>query len=190
VKKKPVFLALLLFLGAGSLKSQDIPPPNPGLVINIVSGWSIDFVFDEFSEYQNGISGPSTFIRIGAIYDWKLQFSADQLTFIGNLPGNTMALNNLGVTVVSNGINDEFNGHITNNATVPVGLDYDTYTLLTPGSLTNKGYHHENRFTLNWQMGTMQGTMNGTSMLDQMISGILKADDYTVNVILTLSVYP
>jgi len=191
VKKKLLFLALLLFLGAGSLKSQDIPPPNPGLVINITDGWVIDFIFDEFNEYQNGINaGQSTFIRIGAIYDWKLQFNADQLTFIGSLPGNTMALNNLGVTISSVGTNTEFNGHITNNATVAVGLESGFVTLLTPGSLTNKGYHYENRYTLNWQMGTMQGTMNNKSMLDQMIDGDIEADDYTVTVILTLSVYP
>ena len=182
---------MLLFLIAGNIKAQDIiPPPNPGLVLNIVSGWSIDFTFDEFIEYQNGISnGGQTFIRIGAIYDWKLQFHADQLTFIGSLPGNTMALNNLGVTINSIGTNTEFNGHLTNLATVPVGVDYNFVTLLTPGVLTNKGYGIENSFTLNWHMGTMQGTMNPTSMLEQMIAGDIEADDYTVTVFLTLSVY-
>jgi len=191
VKRTPALLALLLVLGAGSLKSQDIPPPNPGLALNLVSDNIIEFTFDEFIEYQNGINaGQSTFIRIGAIYDWKLQFNADELTFIGVLPGSTMALNNLGVTISSIGTNTEFNGHITNLATVPIGLESGYVTLLTPGTLTNKGYHYENRFTLNWEMGTMLGTMNGVSMLDQMISGLIKADDYTVNVILTLSVYP
>ena len=181
---------MLLIFGSQTLKSQDIPPPNPGLVINIYNGWVIDFVFDEFSKYQTGIeNGGQTFIRIGAIYDWKLQFNADQLTFIGTLPGNTMPLNNLGLTISSIGTNTEFNGHLTNNATVPVGLDNDFITVLTPGSLSNKGYGIENTFILNWHMGTMQGTMNSTSMLEQMIAGTIEADDYTVNVILTLSIY-
>jgi len=190
VRKKLTYLLTLLLLSYTSLKSQDIPPPNPGLVLNIVTGWSIDFTFDEFIEYQNGIeNGGQTFIRIGAIYDWKLQFHADQLTFIGT-SGNTMELNNLGVTISSIGTNTEFNGHLTNFATVPVAVESDYVTLLTPGVFTNKGYGIENSFLLNWHMGTMDGNMNGTSMLDQMISGAIEADDYTVNVILTLSIYP
>lgn len=187
MKQRLAFLALLLFLGAGSLKSQIIPPPNPGLYVNIVSGYSIEFVFDEINEYINGImnAGQQTFIRIGAIYDWKLQFNADQLTFVGSLPGNTMELNNLGVTISSIGTNTEFNGHIVNNATVPVALESNDITLLTMGSLTNKGYGIENSFTLNWEMGTRNGNMNQTRMLDQMLA----TDSYTLNIILTLSVY-
>ena len=102
MKNKLLYLALILFLGIQGVKSQDIPPPNPGLVINIVSGYSIEFVFDQIDEYINGIpnSGQSTFIRIGAIYDWKLQFKADQLMFYGtNDVSHQMELNNVGVKV-------------------------------------------------------------------------------------------
>ena len=191
MKHRPALLVLLLSLSLSSLKAQDpIPPPNPGLVLNIVAGHSFDFTFDEITEYQDGITnGGPTYIRIGAIYDWKLQFNADQLTFISPT-GNTMELNNLGVTISSTGTNTEFNGHLTNDATVAVGLEYDPVTLLTPGVLTNKGYGIENSFILYWHMGIAQGTMNPSSIFDQMVSGVLEADDYTVTVILTLSVYP
>jgi len=189
VKKKPAFLALLLFLGAGSLKSQDIPPPNPGLVINIVSGYSIEFVFNEIDEYIYGIpnAGQSTFIRIGAIYDWKLQFKADEIMFYGTTdPAHQMELNNVGVVVESNGTNQDDNTNIINNAKfAPVALESTDITLLTKGSLTNKGYGIENSFTLNWEMGTRNGNMNQTRMLDQ----LLAADSYSLNIILTLSVY-
>ena len=65
MKLKLAFLALLLFLGAGNLKSQDIPPPNPGLVINIVSGYSIEFVFDELTEYTRMGSIPGNLLLSG-----------------------------------------------------------------------------------------------------------------------------
>jgi hypothetical protein len=189
VKRALAGLILILLFVAGSIKAQDIPPPNPGLVINIVSGYSIQFVFDEIDEYIYGIAnaGQSTFIRVGAIYDWKLQFKADQLMFYGfNDASHTMELNNVGVSVTSIGSNQDNGSNIINYAkTAPIALESNDITLLTKGSLTNKGYGIENSFTLDWEMGTRNGNMNQTRMLDQ----LLKADSYTVNVILTLSVY-
>jgi len=189
VKNKLAFLTFFMLLGTGSIKAQDIPPPNPGLVINIVSGYSIQFVFDEIDEYINGIAnvGQSTFIRIGAIYDWKLQFKADQIMFYGfNDGSHQMELNNVGVSVTSIGSNQDDGSNIINLAkTAPIALESSDITLLTKGSLTNKGYGIENSFTLDWEMGTRNGNMNQTRMLDQLLS----ADSYTVNVILTLSLY-
>ena len=183
------FLAILLLISASKIKSQDIPPPNPGFVINIVSGYSILFVFDEMTEWENGImnAGQSTFIRIGAIYDWKLQFKADQIMFYGNNnPANQMELNNVGVIVISTGTNLDDGSNIINYAkTVPVALESNDVTLLTKGTLSNRGYGMENSFTFNWEMATMRGNMNNQSLLEQMI----KADTYTVNIILTLSQY-
>jgi hypothetical protein len=189
VKQLLAFLALILFLSAGSLKSQDIPPPNPGLVINIVSGYSIEFVFDEIDEYINGIqnAGQQTFIRIGAIYDWKLQFKADEIIFYGTSdPMHLMELNNVGLVVSSIGTNQDDGSNIINYAkTAPVALESNDVTLLTKGSLTNRGYGIENSFILNWEMGTRNGNMNPVRMLDQ----VLAADTYTLNIILTLSLY-
>lgn len=181
--------ALMMMLWTGSLKAQDIPPPNPGLVINIVTGYSIEFVFNEFDEYVFGIMGGAsqqTFIRIGAIYDWKLQFRADQDMFYGIDPSNQMELNNVGVMVESNCTNQDDGTNIINNAKfAPLALEFTDVTLMTKGSQTNKGYGIENTFTLKWEMGTRNGNMNQTTMLDQ----ILANDTYTLNIILTLSVY-
>jgi len=182
---------LVVFFGLLSLKaqSQDIPPPNPGLVINIVSGYSVSFIFDEMSEYNDGImnGGQSTFIRIGAIIDWKLQFSADQVMFYGeNNPSNQMELNNVGVVVVSTGTNQDDGSNIINYAkTVPMALDDNEVTLLSKGTDSNKGYGIRNAFTLNWEMGTQRGNMNNQSLLEQMIA----SDTYTVNITLTLTPY-
>jgi len=184
------FLALFLFSGAGSLKSQDIPPPNPDLVLSIISGYSIEFVFDEMNEYINGIpnTGQSTYIRIGSIFDWQLQFKADEIIFYGsNDPAHLMELNNVGLVVESTGTNQDDGTNIINYAKLwPLALESNDVTLLTAGTLTNKGFGTANSFTLKWEMGTMLGNMNGTRMLDQMLS----PDTYTLNIILTLSVDP
>ena len=188
MRKIILTIIIIISLGNNYIKSQDIPPPNPGLVINIVSGYSIEFVFDEINEYINGINaGQSTFIRIGAIYDWKLQFKADQLMFYGtNDPAHQMELNNVGVVVTSIGTNQDDGSNLVNNAKfAPVALESSDVTLLTKGTLTNKGYGIENSFTLDWEMGTRNGNMNTTRMLDQ----LLEADTYTLTIILTLSLY-
>jgi len=150
----------------------------------------VEFVFDEFEEYLNGImgGGQSTYIRVGAIYDWKLSFNADQLIFTGNMdPGHTMELNNVGVTVTSTGTNQDDGTHIINYArTVPLALESNEVVLLTRGTQTNKGYGIENSFILNWEMGTRRGNMNNITMVEQYIP----ADSYTLNIILTLSTLP
>ncbi len=182
------FLSILVIListmfGIG----QDIPPPNPSLVINIVTGYSVAFDFDEMTEYKNGImnQGQSTFIRVGAIMDWKLQINADQSIFYGtNNPANQMELNNVGVVVVSTGTNLDDGSNIINYAkTVPVALENNPVTILNVGTESNKGYGIRNAFTLNWEMGTQRGNMNNQSILDQMI----EQDTYTLNIILTLT---
>lgn len=189
MKRGALLLSLCLLFSSVSLKSQVIPPPNPGLVINIVSGYSVEFVFDTFDEYVYGImgGGQTTFIRIGAIYDWKLQFKADQPIFYGTSnPAHQMELNNVGVVVLSTGTNQDDGTHITNFAkTNPIALESFDVMLMTKGSQSNRGYGIENSFMLNWEMGTQRGNMKNMSMLDQN----LKADTYTVNIILTLSVY-
>lgn len=189
MKQIIVYLALILFLGIEGLKSQDIPPPNPGLVISIVYGQSIQFDFNDIDDYIYGIpnSGQSTFIRIGAIYDWKLQFRADQLMFYGtNDASHLMELNNVGVRVEAQGNNLDDGSNIINYAKMaPLALESNDVTLLTKGVLSNKGYHYENQFYLNWEMGTRNGNMNQIRMLDQLLAN----DTYTLTITLTLSVY-
>jgi hypothetical protein len=179
----------LILIFSSHLRSQDIPPPNPGLVINIVSGQSIEFVFDEIDEWMNGImnAGHITNIRVGSIYDWKLQFKADQTIFYGTInPSNTMELNNVGLVILSTGTNLDDGSNIVNYAkTDPIALEGTDVTVLTKGTLSNKGYGIRNSFLLNWEMGTMRGNMNNQSIFEQAVP----ADIYTLNIVLTLSVY-
>lgn len=184
----PVAICLIMVMGCKTALSQDIPPPNPSININIITGYTVQFHFNEIEEYKNGIQneGQSTFIRIGSVYDWTLQFKADQAMFYGNGdPSNQMELNNVGVIVVNTGTNQDDGSNIINYArNVPLALDDDDVTLMTRGTQTNKGYGIKNAFTLNWEMGTMRGNMNNISMIEQM----LNADTYILNIILTVTV--
>ncbi|NOY49968.1 MAG: hypothetical protein GXO88_05335 [Chlorobi bacterium] len=182
------YIMLSLFsASAGRVLAQDIPPPNPSMVISIVSGYSVSFLFDQMDEYKNGIlnGGQQTFIRIGAVNDWKLQFKADQNIFYGdNNPANQMELNNVGLVVQSTGTNQDDGSNIINYAKPePLALSGSDQTLMTKGSGSNRGFENRNSFTLNWEMGTKRGNMNNQSILEQMI----EADTYTVSIILTLS---
>ncbi len=182
-----LFVILLLSLWVGKANSQDIPPPNPSLAISVLSGYSIVFTFDEISEYKNGIinQGQATYIRIGAVRDWKLQFKADQTIFYGeNNPSNQMELNNVGVIIVSTGTNQDDGSHIINYAKYePIALEGSDITTMTKGSLSNRGYENRNSFIMNWEMGTKRGNMNSQSIFEQM----LEPDSYIVNIVLTLS---
>ncbi len=184
---KILIVVFTLFLSNGVVKAQDIPPPNPDLVINILSGQSIVFTFDTMNKYINGIlgGGQSTFIRIGSIYNWKLDFAADQVMFYGtNNAAHTMQLDNIGVVVISTGTNQDDGTNIINYAqTLPLALSSTDVTIMTKGTQTNIGYAIRNSFTLNWECGTQRGNMNPQNMLEQHLA----ADIYTLNVILTLS---
>jgi hypothetical protein len=183
-------ILLMIFMGLpGRSVAQDIPPDNPYIDINIVSGNSIEFVFNTIEKYVNGImdEGQSTYIRIGCITDWKLEFSADQAMFYGtDNPTHQMELNNVGITIQSTGTNQDDGSNILNYAkNLPVALASSDALVLTKGSGTNKGYGIKNSFIINWEMGTRRGNMNSQSIFEQWIP----ADIYTLNVIFTVSIY-
>lgn len=190
MKHYRLVFCIAMMLQLHGVKAQDIPPPNPSLSLNIVSGYSIVFNFDEIAEYKNGImnAGQSSFIRVGSIYDWKLQVNADQNIFYGENDGtHQMPLDNVGLTILSTGTNLDDGTHIVNYAkTLPQALQSSEVTVLTKGSGSNRGWGIQNAFTMNWEMGTKRGNMNNQSLLEQMLA----PDVYNVNIILTLSVYP
>lgn len=184
--QKILILLITMFLFI-SVKSQIIPPPNPEININILSGNDILFVFDEIAEYQNGImnAGQVTFIRIGCIEDWQLTFNTNQPMFYGNTnPAHQMELNNVGLVIVSTGTNQD-NGISTINyaKASPLCLESNDVLVLAKGSGSNKGYGIKNAFALYWEMGTKRGNMNNISMIDQNLA----PDMYSLTIFLTLS---
>ena len=91
-----------------------------------------------------------------------------------------MPLNNVGVIIISTGINPDDGSSITNLAqSLPLALESTDITLLTKGTGTNIGGGLRNSFTFNWEMGTLRGNMNPNTMLDQHLG----ADIYNLNII-------
>jgi hypothetical protein len=54
----------------------------------------------------------------------------------------------------------------------------------------NAGAAADNSFTMHWEMGTSNGTMNAASMFDQMALGVFGPGDFTTTAILTLTEIP
>ena len=59
-------------------------------------------------------------------------------------------------------------------------------TMLIENGSGNAGNATDNAFTLHWEVGTMQGGMNATNMLDHVAAGTFVIDTYTTTVNLTL----
>lgn len=185
--KSFLVLFLITFLFRSESISQFFPPPNPSMSISVLSGYGITFNFDAIDDYKDGImnEGQSTYIRVGSVIDWKLQFNADQSIFYGELnPSNQMELNNVGVVVISTGTNLDDGTHIFNHAqSLPLALQSTPLTMLSKGSASNRGWGIENSFILNWEMGTQRGNMNNQSIFEQHIP----PDTYTLTIVLTLT---
>ena len=54
----------------------------------------------------------------------------------------------------------------------------------------NSGFENDNLFILHWLMGTMQGSMEPTSMFLQLSNGLFTQGTYSTDVILTMIEIP
>lgn len=161
-------------------------PNNPGLSLNIMTGGSIEFNFDEISDFLNGIQdgNQNSEIRVGALGNWKLEFKTNSAQFEGTHSGNYMPLNNLGVKVVSTGTNHDDGSNLINHAkSLPLALDDQPVLLLEPGNDGNRGYGVRNAFSLLWEMGTRNGNMNNLTLIEQAI----QPDRYELTIEFTLT---
>jgi len=187
-KIKVLALIIPLFVALPHLQAQG--PNNPSLRLNILSGTSIEFNFDSMDDWQNGIQneGQATYIRVGSLGNWKLEFAANETQFYGTIdPLNQMPLDNLGLMVASSGTNQDDGSNIINYArTAPLALSNSEVLILANGPMGNKGHGIRNSFILNWEIGTTDGNMNPQSILQQLI----EADNYIVNITLTLTAVP
>lgn len=138
----------------------------------------------------------ATVVEIASSTSWDLTVGAEDATMIGtDDPANiAMALNNVGFTTGFTGLNSccgaltQVNmgaGYLTANATpnaLALYVTFGTPLLFTLGAGANGGDINDNTFTINWEAGTQQGTMNAASILNQS----LPADRYVTNVFLEL----
>lgn len=179
---------------------------NRVLRLNVNDGGNVEFVFNTIGQYNlgiaNGVSGfYDTDFTVASSTNWRIVMGAEDANLLGtdNNIANTIALDNVGYLIVSNGTasccaaaNDiEDPAGATGPATVANGLaqyvgGVGGPIILTSGVAQNAGDVVANSFEINWECGTLivagATPMNAVSLLNQSIT----PDRYITNVLLDL----
>ena len=136
-----------------------------------------------------GIDPGFTTVAMEATGNWYLKINAPDfspITGTGSIP-----INNLGVWCEATGIH-QFGTEVTcayQSADAALGILNTDVTLIDLGTI-NSGDATDNLYVLHWLMGTMQGSMNTSSMFSQLSAGIFSQGTYTTTVVLTMVEIP
>lgn len=139
---------------------------NGTLMINMDNS-VVEFEFNTFDDYNDGVGG-----RYGSYYssgsiaatsNWELSYVASE-PFLHSDGTTTMDLDNLGVTVDWTGHNKVKNYAKTHAKALS---QMEVRLIGQQGNKSNKGDEWANSFIIYWQMGTGDGDMNSTSIMDQ-----------------------
>jgi len=170
------------------------------LRLSINSGGNLEFVFNNMAQYQNGINSGGVTASYNTVFSvtssthWDLFMGAEDATFqstdyfsppVGS-PVGALSLDNVGYnfTHVPGNPNADF-------ATPAAGFPSTVQKLQVFGGASviassvtgNPGDASANTFTIQWRVGTKEGTMNVKSILAQNVN----PDRYITNVILEVA---
>jgi hypothetical protein len=166
--------------------------------LDILDGEYQVATFSSADDYYTGVSQDKgnpgidpgfTTIAVEATGNWQVKIKADDflpITGYGAIP-----INNLGVWCEATGIH-QFGTEVTCSYQSPeaaLGLQSSDITLIDLGS-GNGGNQLDNQFVLHWLMGTMQGTMNPSSMFSQLSDMIFSQGNYMTTVVITMMEIP
>lgn len=212
--KKLVLITGLLFamqtaLFAQVFADEDFVVFNAHLLktfdLTVTDGATQDITFAVAADYNNGVIGGlgilpgSSTITVEATGDWQLQISApDFVPYAGpNGAGTgTIPINNLGVYCDDAPAVHKFGTEVTcahQTDADALGLTIADQLLIGLGTGgSNAGDPSDNTFTLNWLMGTRQGSMNTLSMFEQLTADVFVfgLGDFTTTATLTLQEMP
>ena len=159
---------------------------NSILRLTVVSGGNIDFVVNTIDQYTSGINSGGADARwqtnftVSSSQDFDVTLAAEDATLMGqDDPANTMPLDNIGFDLTASG------GVIGTNWALPTAvlpLNNAAQDIVTGAAGASAGDATQNNFTIQWRLGTGEGTMNGQSLLEQSLS----PDRYITNVFLEL----
>ena len=171
---------------------------NSILRLNVTSGGNIEFNFNTLMDYENGINtgglsaAYQTKFNVASSVNWDVLMYAEDADLIGTdvitdggNTANTMALDNIGYSLASEGDpidNYYFGTGVTGASIRPLVEDTDNLLIGYDGTNTNAGDIYKNSFTINWRCGTAETGMNTQSILEQPLA----ADRYATNVFLIL----
>jgi hypothetical protein len=200
--KKFVFLFALIF--AFAINSTLMAQPEQVdfearletvFELTIVNGSEQIAWFNDANDYNNGVTASpgnqdgidpgTTDVTMEATGNWQLLISAPDL--VEGTTADVIPIANVGVYVEATG-NHTIGAEVTSLYIVgnPNGLETTDEILIDNGT-GNNGTALDNSFTLHWEMGTMAGTMNGQSMLEQMANGDFGPGIYNTIIDLTLN---
>ena len=231
-KRAMIIVGLLAVAVAGfsqAVKDRQVIPVavnlNQVLRMSITNGGNIEFVFNSIEDYRDGLSGDAgasganpftsegfyqTDFTISSSTRWSLTYGSEQATFIGtDDPLNTLALNNVGLSITNVGTNvweGAGNGknvtagaslwsNVTDNANAIAGLEDYPILLIEDNdepAVANSGDGTENSFTIVWRCGTVEvdaaasTQMEAASILNQQPSP--NPDRYVTNVLFELAI--
>ena len=234
MKKNLMMIAALLFFGVAvfgqAVRDRNVIPVavnlNQVLRMTITNGGNIEFVFNTIDEYKDGISGDvatsgsanpaasepmyQTDFTVASSTRWLIQYGSEYATFIGtDNPANTLALDNVGFTIVNNGTHafetgaaqgttageqlwDEQQNAVVGDAPAAlVAYPADLIEDNDDPASANAGDATDNDFTLVWRCGTAEDTnpvnaMNSAAIIDQATSPT--PDRYVTNVLFELAI--
>ncbi len=158
--------------------------------ITVEAGNDITVTFATSADYNDGfdVIVPYSEVSVVALLDWDMTISAP---FFEHSPadGDQIPINNVGVWCSSEGT-FTFGAELVcayQTQTTPLGLTIADQDLITNGT-GNNGDASENYFYLNWEMGSMEGSMNTASMFEQVADGTIGSlGTYTTVITLTLT---
>ena len=158
---------------------------NSILRLTVVSGGNIDFVVNTIDQYTSGINNGGgdarwqTNFTVSSSQDFDVTLAAEDATLFGqDDPGHTMPLNNIGFDLTGLG-GGPLNWALP--ATV-LALTNVAQNIVTGVAGASAGDATQNNFTIQWRLGTGEGTMNSSSLLAQSLT----PDRYITNVFLEL----
>jgi len=157
------------------------------LNLNVTGGATQTATFDTPAKYNLGIDAVgTTTVTMESTSNWNLAISAPNFT---DGAAAIIPINNVGVWCNATGahtIGGEVSCSNTSLATA-MGLTIASQVLIDNLG-GNGGTAADNAFTLNWTMGTMNGTMNPLSMFTQLANGtIANIGTFTTTVSLVLT---
>ena len=204
--KKTILASAIALILAGSAIAQPVSdraviPIGVTLVqilrIHVIDGGNIEFVFDHINDYKVGIANSAFYtskVVVASSTNWELHMGGDASPMTGtDLPGNTLALNNIGFTVnftgayTLAGTNYAMGVPYANSNVTANGLALFTDAMATDGvflngAAGNGGSIADNAFSILWQCGTMVPA--GTSLMatNSILAQDPKPDRYVCNV--------
>jgi hypothetical protein len=184
---------------------------NRVLRMSVNTGGNIEFTFNTIAQYKNGISGDLatsgsagtaaanpmyvTSFTIAASTKWRLDYGAEDATFIGvDNPGNTaFTLDNVGFSLGETGAHafgTELASTPTNAGVEVAALQAYPVVLITDGAnpaAANAGDATDNAFTMTWRCGTAEAAL-GTTPMNQvkLIEQGITPDRFVTNVLFNL----